>query len=192
MRLPLHGAHHVANALAAAAVALQAGLSAAQVAAGLGRATPRSAGGWRSSSGPTGSRSSTTAYNANPDSVAAALDALAAMSAGRRSWAVLGEMLELGAASAEEHDRVGRLARRSGVARLVVVGEGARDIHLGALAEGAAEGEESVVVPDVPAAIELVEPALRPGDVVLVKASRGARLDRVAAALLSAGRGDGS
>ncbi len=138
VRLPLHGAHHVANSLAAAAVALQAGLSAAQVAAGLGRATPRSSGRMEVTERADGVTVVNDSYNANPDSVAAALEALAAMSAGRRTWAVLGEMLELGAASPEEHDRMGRLARRSGVARLVVVGEGARDVHLGALAEGAA------------------------------------------------------
>ena len=79
----------------------------------------------------------------------AALAALAAMAGGRRTWAVLGEMRELGAASAAEHEQVGRLARRSGVARLVVVGEGARAVHTGALAEGAVDGEGAGVVPDV-------------------------------------------
>jgi UDP-N-acetylmuramoyl-tripeptide--D-alanyl-D-alanine ligase len=124
------------------------------------------------------------AYNANPDSVRAALAALGAMAAGRRTWAVLGEMLELGAASTAEHEEVGRLARRSGVDRLVVVGEGARAVHAGALAEGAVEGEESVVVADVPAALALLASAVRPGDVVLVKASRGVGLERVAEGLL--------
>ncbi|MGH8895374.1 MAG: glutamate ligase domain-containing protein, partial [Actinomycetes bacterium] len=127
------------------------------------------------------------AYNANPDSVRAALAALAAMARGRRTWAVLGEMRELGAASAAEHEQVGRLARRSDVDRLVVVGDGARAVHVGALAEGAVDGEESVVVADVPAALEVLVPAVRPGDVVLVKASRGVGLERVAAALLAAG-----
>jgi UDP-N-acetylmuramoyl-tripeptide--D-alanyl-D-alanine ligase len=129
------------------------------------------------------------AYNASPDSVRAALDAVAAMSHGGRTWAVLGEMLELGAASTTEHEEVGRLARRSQVDRLVVVGDGARAVHVGALAEGAVDGEESVVVADASAALELLLPALRPGDVVLVKASRGVGLERVADGLLAAGRG---
>ena len=66
----------------------------------------------------------------------------------------------------------------------MVVGDGARAMHVGALAEGALEGEGSVVVADVPAAVGLLAPALRPGDVVLVKASRADGLERVAAALL--------
>jgi UDP-N-acetylmuramoyl-tripeptide--D-alanyl-D-alanine ligase len=126
-------------------------------------------------------------YNANPESVRAAIEALAAMSAGRRAWAVIGEMLELGAASTARHEEMGRLARGSGVAHVVAVGEGARGVHTGALAAGAADGEESLLVPDVDAAVALLEAQLRPGDVVLVKASRGAGLDRVAAALLADG-----
>jgi UDP-N-acetylmuramoyl-tripeptide--D-alanyl-D-alanine ligase len=76
---------------------------------------------------------------------------------------------------------------------VVAVGEGAQGVHTGALAAGAADGEESLLVPDVDAAVALLEAQLRPGDVVLVKASRGAGLDRVAAALLDgASTGGGS
>jgi UDP-N-acetylmuramoyl-tripeptide--D-alanyl-D-alanine ligase len=124
------------------------------------------------------------AYNANPDSVRTALAALAAMAGDRRTWAVLGEMAELGAASPAEHDQVGRLARKSGVTRLVVVGAGAREVHSGALAEGAVEGEGSIVVADVPAALALLTAELRPGDLVLVKASRSSGLERLAEGLL--------
>jgi UDP-N-acetylmuramoyl-tripeptide--D-alanyl-D-alanine ligase len=190
--LPLHGAHHVANSLAAAAVALELGPVPGDVAGGLGRVTPASRWRMEVTERADGVVVVNDAYNANPDSVRAALEALAAMSTGRRSWAVLGEMLELGAASAAEHEEVGRLARRSGVDRLVVVGEGARAVHAGALAEGAAEGEETVVVPDVPAALELLAAEVRSGDVVLVKASRGAGLERVAAGLLADDRRSGS
>jgi UDP-N-acetylmuramoyl-tripeptide--D-alanyl-D-alanine ligase len=191
--LPLHGAHHVGNSLAAAAVALEAGLDARRVAELLGAVTVPSR--WRMEvvDRADGVTVVNDSYNANPESVRAAIEALAAMSAGRRAWAVLGEMLELGAASTEEHDRVGRLARGSGVARVVAVGEGARAVHDGAVAAGAGDGEESVLVPDVSAAVALLEAQLRPGDVVLVKASRGAGLDRVAAALLDgASTGGGS
>jgi len=184
VRLGLHGAHHVGNSLAAAAVALEAGLSPAAVAQVLGAVRPVSR--WRMEvvDRPDGVTVVNDAYNANPDSVRAALAALSAMAEGRRSWAVLGEMLELGAASHAEHVEVGRLVRRSGVDRLVVVGDAARAVHDGALAEGAVDGEESVVVADVPAALDLLAASLRPGDVVLVKGSRGVGLERVAAGLL--------
>jgi UDP-N-acetylmuramoyl-tripeptide--D-alanyl-D-alanine ligase len=189
--LPLHGAHHVGNSLAAAAVALEAGLSAAEVAGVLAAARPASRWRMEVTDRDDGVTVVNDSYNANPESVRAAIEALAAMSTGRRSWAVLGEMLELGAASMALHEEVGRLARGWGVARVVAVGEGAQGVHTGALAAGAADGEESLLVPDVDAAVALLEAQLRPGDVVLVKASRGAGLDRVAAALL-ADRGDAS
>ena len=187
--LPLHGAHHVSNALAAAAVALELGATPAGLADALVTAVPRSR--WRMEvvERADGVTVVNDAYNANPDSVRAALAALAAMAGGRRTWAVLGEMLELGAASTAEHEQVGRLARRSGVARLLVVGQGARAMHTGALAEGAVDGEGSRVVADVPAALELLTVELQPGDVVLVKASRSSGLELVAAGLLGeAGR----
>lgn len=183
--LPLHGAHHVGNSLAAAAVALEVGLPPPSVADALGRVAARSR--WRMEVVDRGDGVTVVndAYNANPDSVRAAVSALQVIADGRRSWAVIGEMLELGAASHAEHDEVGRLVRRSGIDRLVVVGDGARAVHEGALAAGAADGEESVVVADVPAALDLLTSELRPGDVVLVKGSRGVGLERIAAALLA-------
>jgi UDP-N-acetylmuramoyl-tripeptide--D-alanyl-D-alanine ligase len=183
--LPLHGAHHVGNALAAAAVALELGATPAGVADALATATPRSR--WRMEvvERADGVTVVNDAYNANPDSVQAALAALAAMANGRRTWAVLGEMAELGAASPAEHEQVGRLARKSGVTRLLVVGAGARGMHSGALAEGAVDGEGSIVVADVPAALELLTAELRPGDLVLVKASRSSGLERLAEELLA-------
>jgi len=115
------------------------------------------------------------AYNANPESMAAALRALAAMAAGRRSWAVLGEMAELGEHGPAAHVEVGRLAAELGIHRIVTVGAAARAIL---------DGAGGVPVFDVAAAIELLHGAIRPGDVVLVKASRAAGLERVATALL--------
>jgi UDP-N-acetylmuramoyl-tripeptide--D-alanyl-D-alanine ligase len=125
------------------------------------------------------------AYNANPESMRAALKALAAMGrAGhRRTWAVLGEMAELGAAAREEHDALGRLAVRLDVSRLVAVGPNAKLIWAGASLEGSWDNE-STWVPDADAAVALLRAELTPGDVVLVKASRAAGLERVAAALL--------
>jgi UDP-N-acetylmuramoyl-tripeptide--D-alanyl-D-alanine ligase len=130
------------------------------------------------------------AYNANPDSVRAALKALVAMGRGRRTWAVLGSMLELGDESTVEHDAIGRLAVRLNVSRLVVVGDLARPMATGAQHEGS-WGDEVVWVPDADAAHELLAEELRPGDVVLFKSSRDAGLrwlgDRVAGEGAAAG-----
>ena len=116
------------------------------------------------------------AYNANPESVAAALEALAGIGEGRRV-AVLGEMLELGDGSHDAHVEVGRLAADLGVDRVVVVGTGAAGI-----AEGA--GERAEPVEDVDDAVRVLTAWLTPSDVILVKASRGVRLERVTEALL--------
>jgi UDP-N-acetylmuramoyl-tripeptide--D-alanyl-D-alanine ligase len=129
------------------------------------------------------------AYNANPESVRAALKALVGIAAGRRTWAVLGEMRELGPDAAIEHDAIGRLAVRLNVDRLVAVGEGARAVHLGASHEGS-WGQESMWVPDVDAATAVLRDELRPGDVVLVKGSRLVGLEAVAEALLDSQEGE--
>jgi UDP-N-acetylmuramoyl-tripeptide--D-alanyl-D-alanine ligase len=138
------------------------------------------------------------AYNANPESMRAALKALASVArerrrTGARSFAVLGEMAELGTDAPAEHDSLGRLAVRLDVSRVVAVGEQARPIQHGAALEGSWGGESSWV-PDVDAAISLLRAELRPGDVVLVKASRAASLERVALAIADdtvSGFGDG-
>lgn len=184
--LHLSGEHAAVNAAAAAAAALAAGLDLATAADRLSSAEPQSR--WRMevthSSG--GVVLVNDAYNANPESTRAALKSLAAMSAGGRSWAVLGEMLELGDSSTDAHDSIGRLAVRLDISRLVAVGEGARPIHMGAAHEGS-WGEESTWVPDTEAAVALLRAELRPGDVVLVKASRSVGLEKVVEALMDGG-----
>jgi UDP-N-acetylmuramoyl-tripeptide--D-alanyl-D-alanine ligase len=187
--LALHGEHHVANALAAAAVALEAGLTPARIAELLTAATPGSRWRMEVTTRADGVTVVNDAYNANPDSVRAALKALAGMGRPeggerRRTWAVLGEMLELGDTALDEHDGVGRLAVRLDISRLVAVGEGARAVHAGASQEGS-WGEESAWVPDAAAALELLRAELAAGDVVLVKASRSVGLEAVATALLA-------
>ena len=176
--LRVHGAHQVSNALGVAAVALALGMSVADVAAALSRAEPRSRWRMQVTHRPDGVTVVNDAYNANPDSMRAGLEALVAMgqASGGRTWAVLGEMLELGAASDAEHAEIGRLTRKLGVDRLVVVGEGARRIYDGAVAGGARAGEDSVAVSDSEAAHSLLRDALRPGDLVLFKSSRAAGL----------------
>jgi UDP-N-acetylmuramoyl-tripeptide--D-alanyl-D-alanine ligase len=170
------------DAVAAAAVATGLGMPLPQVADALSSARPASR--WRMEITTTadGVVVVNDAYNANPESMRAALKSLAAMRGEGRTWAVLGEMLELGDETLPQHDAIGRLAVRLDISRLVVVGEGARALHLGAAHEGS-WGDESVWVPDVDAALDLLRDEVRAGDVVLVKASRAAGLERVAAAL---------
>jgi UDP-N-acetylmuramoyl-tripeptide--D-alanyl-D-alanine ligase len=187
--LGVHGEHMVGNALSAAAVALELGASVEQAAAWLSVARRRSARRMEVTTRPDGVTVVNDAYNANPESVRAALKSLAAMARSaeqpRRGWAVLGVMGELGEASNAAHDEIGRLAVRLDVNRLIVVGEPAAAMHRGACLEGS-WGEESVLVPDVEAAIALLREEVRAGDVVLVKASKVAGLWRVAEALLEA------
>jgi UDP-N-acetylmuramoyl-tripeptide--D-alanyl-D-alanine ligase len=183
--LRLHGEHHVANALAVAAAAREHGASVDEVAAALSAAEPASRWRMEVRHRADGVTVVNDAYNANPESMRAALKALVAMARGRRSWAVLGEMLELGDGSAVEHDAVGRLAVRLDVSRVVAVGEGARPLHLGASLEGS-WANESVWVPDAAAALRLLCEELRAGDVVLVKGSRAVGLEQVAEGLLAA------
>ncbi|WP_277670373.1 UDP-N-acetylmuramoyl-tripeptide--D-alanyl-D-alanine ligase [Saccharomonospora viridis] len=183
VRLQLVGEHHVGNALAAAAVALELGMPLSEVAAGLSAATRRSERRMEVTTRSDGVTVLNDSYNANPESMRAALKTLASMTSSRRSWAVLGVMSELGADSVSAHDEIGRLAVRLNINRLVVVGEQAAAMHRGASHEGS-WGEESVLVPDTDAAVALLREQLRPNDVVLVKASKIAELWRVADALL--------
>lgn len=190
--LPLHGEHHVANALTAAAVALELGASVAEVADRLGGVRRVSARRMEVSETASGVTVVNDSYNANPESVRAGLKTLASMTRGKpgRAWAVLGVMGELGESEASAHDEIGRLAVRLNIDRLVVVGQEAAAMHQGASLEGS-WGEESVLVPDVEAAVALLRDELRPGDVVLTKASKVAAMWRVAEALLADERQQG-
>ncbi|ELS52500.1 UDP-N-acetylmuramoyl-tripeptide--D-alanyl-D-alanine ligase [Streptomyces viridochromogenes] len=183
----LYGEHHVSNALAAAAVAHELGMSAEEIATALSEAGSLSRWRMEVTERPDGVTIVNDAYNANPESMRAALRALAAMGKGRRTWAVLGKMAELGDEALAEHDAVGRLAVRLNVSKLVAVGgREASWLQLGAYNEGS-WGEESVHVSDAQAAVDLLRSELRPGDVVLVKASRSVGLESVAEALLAGG-----
>ncbi len=184
--LRLVGAHHVTNALAAAAAALELGVPLDAVASRLSEAGPLSPHRMAVVERSDGVTIVDDSYNANPDSMRAALRTLAVMAGRtRRSVAVVGEMLELGDAARVEHDAIGRLAVRLNVKRLVVVGEGAYHVHEGAQQEGS-WGEESVFVPDLEAAREVLSAELTEGDVVLVKASQGSGLWRLADQLVEA------
>jgi len=183
VRLTQRGEHQVANALAAAGLALACGLDLAAVAAGLSAATAQSH--WRMEVTETAAGVTVVndAYNASPESVRAALKTLAIMSEGRRSVAVLGHMAELGSDSISEHDRLGRLIVRLDIEHLIAVGPEARPIANGAALEGSWNGE-SEWVPDVEAAAVRLSEIVEAGDVVLIKGSRSAGMERVAHAVL--------
>jgi UDP-N-acetylmuramoyl-tripeptide--D-alanyl-D-alanine ligase len=188
VRLQVVGEHQVANALSAAGAALAVGLTPAAVAAALSAAVPRSRWRMEVTRRPDGVTVVNDAYNANPESMRAALAALAGLP-GRRRVAVLGAMAELGAGAAAEHERLGRDAVAAGVDLVVAVGPDAVGIAAGASAAGAREDDGAVHVPDRAAARELLTEVLVPGDVVLVKASRSYGLEVLAADLLAAGAG---
>ena len=189
--LAVHGDHQVSNALCAAAVALECGATTEQVANALAGAGPVSGHRMRVSTRTDGVTVIDDAYNANPDSMRAGLQALAWISSSRgagrrRSWAVLGEMAELGEDAISEHDRIGRLAVRLDVSRLIVVGIGRSmsAMHHGAVMEGSWGGEAAVVA-DADAALTVLRAELQPGDVVLVKASNAAGLGALADSLVA-------
>jgi UDP-N-acetylmuramoyl-tripeptide--D-alanyl-D-alanine ligase len=179
--LPVAGEHMVANALAAAAVGRELGVPLADAAAALSAAVVSR---WRMESfiGADGVRVLNDAYNANPESTAAALRTARWIARDGRLIAVLGEMAELGPIAEEEHDRIGELAARVRVDRMVVVGPAARSIARAAIREGM-DPSDVVVVDDVADAIQDVRIIARPGDLVLCKGSRVAGLERVAEAL---------
>ena len=175
LRLKVLGAHHVANALAAIAAATALGVTLAACIERL--ETVEIAERWRMQ--PLGServRIINDAYNASPDSMAAALRTLAQITGpGERSVAVLGAMSELGEYAEDEHDRIGLLAVRLGIQRIVVVGADARRMFLEAVAQGSWDGE-AVFFPDADAAFDYLRDELRDGDRVLVKSSNSAGL----------------
>lgn len=179
VRLPLLGRHNVVNALAAAACALAMGLEIDQVAAAL-----------RTARGPKlrletvearGRRVINDAYNASPASMAAALEVLVQVATGRRG-ALLGDMLELGPVTREEHLRLGQRAAQAGLDYLVVTGEQAEAVGEGARQAGMDPARIHVAA-DWEEASELLLALSRPGDTLLVKASRGLGLERVVARL---------
>jgi UDP-N-acetylmuramoyl-tripeptide--D-alanyl-D-alanine ligase len=185
VQMAMVGEHMAANAVAAAAVAWHFGMPPGRIAELLSAATPRSQWRMQVTTSPGGVTVVNDAYNANPESMRAALRALAAMRRAGRTFAVLGEMRELGDQSISEHDGVGRLAVRLDISKTIAVGQGARPLYLGAAQEGS-WNDEAVWVADAAAAIELLGGLLRPGDVVLVKASRSVGLEVVAQALMEA------
>jgi UDP-N-acetylmuramoyl-tripeptide--D-alanyl-D-alanine ligase len=185
VRLLEAGAHQAANAAAAAAMALAAGVAWADVVAALG--TARSLSPWRMAlhERSDGLVVVNDSYNANPASMKAALDTLAAIGdkGGRRTVAVLGEMLELGELSEEQHADVGAHAAGLGVGILLTVGAAAGAIGVGARRTPGWQGE-IVATAGRDEAERWLRHNVGARDAVLVKASRGAALEHLADVLL--------
>jgi len=178
--LPLCGRHNIANALAAASIALALDIGVEAIADGLAAAQPvkgrlarhRLAGG---------ATLIDDSYNANPGSLNAAIDTLAA--GGGEAWLVLGDMRELGADAIDLHAEAGRRARRAGVTRLYA---------LGPLSTAAAEafGEGGHHFDNHDALATRLRADLHPAVRVLVKGSRGSAMDRIVDALLARAPGE--
>ncbi len=187
VQLSLFGEHQAVNAAAVIALATAVGVHLDTAVRALESARTRSRWRMEVATNDVGVTIINDAYNANPDSMRAALSTLADI--GRRhgpparTFAVLGEMRELGSSSVDEHDAIGRLAAGLDISWLVAGGDAARPLQLGADTNDAWPGE-SIAVPDAESAIDFLRGGLRAGDVVLVKASRAVGLEKVALALL--------
>ena len=176
VKLQILGEHQLMNAAATLSVTEQLGIPREDAIAAL--AELPLAERWRMQlfNLPSGVSVINDAYNASPDSMKAALQTLAALGRGsRRTIAILGEMAELGSFSRDAHDEIGRLVVRYNIDQLVVVGEAAKLIHLGAMQEGSWDGE-SVFFSAGSEALDYIRGILEPGDIVLVKSSKSANL----------------
>jgi UDP-N-acetylmuramoyl-tripeptide--D-alanyl-D-alanine ligase len=179
----LIGAHHTGNLLAAAAAAHAAGIDGGQIAQSLSSQSAVSRWRMERTERPDGVTVINDAYNANPESMRAALRTLADLGQGRRTWAVLGAMLELGEDSIREHTAVGTQVVRLNISRLIVVGREARSLYISAIQEGS-WGDECIFTETAEEAYELLQAQLQPGDLVLFKSSNSIGLrhlgDRIA------------
>jgi len=191
VKLNLHGRHQVWNALAAAAAGLAVGLTLTDVARSLNEVTPASRWRMEVTRTTSGVTVINDAYNANPESMDAALRALVAIgSTGARTWAVVGEMREIGEGSARAHRHVGESIAALGIDCVIAVGEGARPVLEGVASTQSGSQAPLVLWATTPdEAFETLNGLVGRGDVVLVKASRAIGLERVAVALIEAQSG---
>ena len=177
-RVNLLGRHQVVNALLAVGSGEEHGLGRAEIQRGLAECQPpkRRMQFWEAG----GVRVLDDCYNANADSMRAALDTLCELPLQGRRVAVLGDMAELGAAAAAAHEEIGRRAAELKIGQLFAVGANAAFIARAARDAGLTRVIE---LTDVEAAVRAVKNFLKPGDVVLLKASRSSRLERITESL---------
>ncbi|WP_084104252.1 UDP-N-acetylmuramoyl-tripeptide--D-alanyl-D-alanine ligase [Demequina sp. NBRC 110056] len=181
--LTLVGEHHVTNALAATAVALERGLDLSRASALVGAARPLSPHRMALTERADGVWILDDSYNASPESMAAALRALKDVATTGRSFAVVGEMREMGESSRAGHEEVGLTVVRLRIDHLLAVGEGARPVYVSAVREGS-WGDEAAYVATIDEARAYLDARLEPGDTVLIKASHGSGLWKLADELL--------
>ncbi|GAA4110439.1 UDP-N-acetylmuramoyl-tripeptide--D-alanyl-D-alanine ligase [Enteractinococcus coprophilus] len=183
----LIGEHHTTNLLAAATAAFAADIPLDTIASLIPTITATSAHRMARTDRPDGITILDDAYNANPESMRAGLKTLAMLgrNTGRRTWAVLGPMLELGDAHAKEHILLGEVVVRLNIDQLVVVGSTARALYTGAVNEGS-WGDEVDYVLSNDEALELLAQHVEPGDIIFVKGSNGTRLWELADQLTTA------
>jgi UDP-N-acetylmuramoyl-tripeptide--D-alanyl-D-alanine ligase len=185
VHIRVQGEHNVTNALAAGAVGSTLGLPGGVIAQGLSRFRPAA---MRSQVRVNqGVKLIIDCYNANPASMEAAVRLLAQTGAKRKKIAVLGDMLELGPNAAQMHEEVGGFLARQGIDQLVACGVLGRSLAKGAKNAGL-DQSRIIEVPDARAAADAVKTLVKPGDAVLIKASRGMKLELVADALQGAKR----
>jgi len=182
-RLTLVGAHHVTNALAAVAVARECGIDLDEASAAVAAARPLSAHRMAVTARADGVTFIDDSYNASPESMKAAMRALVEVAEGGRTFAVIGEMREMGPQSREAHWDVGHHAVRLGIDHLIVVGEGAKPAFDSAVREGS-WGDEAAYVGTIGEAREFLERQVAAGDTVLIKASHGSGLWELADELM--------
>jgi len=176
VRLNYLGRHNVNNALGAAAVALGAGVSLAAVRRGLAQAKPfamrMQRENWR------GIGIINDSYNANPGSMRAALETLALIGGSGKKIAVLGDMFELGIQSRTEHRRLGRIAAQAKIHQLYLLGDQARQVRSGALRAGM-KSDQVIIGADHCEVAKRLRQQLRRGDWLLVKGSRGMKMEKI-------------
>lgn len=185
VHIHVQGGHNVTNALAAAAVGAVLGLPGAVIAQGLSRFRPAAMRSQVFVSH--GITVINDCYNANPASMKAAVQLLVQRGSDRKKIAVLGDMLELGPSAVPLHEEVGAFVARQGIDQLIACGSLGRSFAEGAERAGF-DRRNIVLVSDATAATGAVKAIVKPGDVVLVKASRGMKLEQVAQGLQGARR----
>ncbi|HVG01638.1 MAG TPA: UDP-N-acetylmuramoyl-tripeptide--D-alanyl-D-alanine ligase, partial [Nitrospira sp.] len=180
VRIRAQGLHNVSNALAAAGVGLLLGFPGAVIAEGLAKFRPAAMRSQISTSH--GIQIINDCYNANPASMKAAVQLLAQLGRGKRSIAVLGDMLELGAGGKQMHREVGAFLASEGIEQLLACGVLGRELAEGARGAGMPTDRVTELSDAAAAGVHLAS-MVRHGDVVLVKASRGMRMEQVVEAV---------
>lgn len=176
VHVPVPGIHNIHNALAAIAAGIELGIPAKDIIEGIGEYAP---GKMRQNiTEHNGIKVINDAYNASPQSMEAAINVLMDVAAKNRTIAVLGDMLELGDISIKAHKDVGMFAYSRGVSNIVAVGNYAKNIAEGALAAGASEASVLHFDNNSDAGKYLLE-FVKPGDVLLVKGSRGMKMEEI-------------